>query len=87
MMTDCCGTPAVRAVVAVSELWTRLHCSRCPYMREHPGPVTVADLDGECALCRAPLGAVTVYRLSAVQRTLAHGDKSVLPHAGFVRIE
>jgi hypothetical protein len=33
-------------------------------MREHPGPVTLIELDGECALCRAPLGAVTVYRLS-----------------------
>lgn len=44
-------------------LWTRLRCSRCRYMREHPGGVTLADLDGECGLCRAPLGAVTVYRL------------------------
>src|SRR4030095_15467255 len=47
----------------VSGLWTRLRCSRCRYSREHPGPVTVADLDGECALCRAPLGAVTAYRV------------------------
>jgi hypothetical protein len=25
-------------------------------MREHPGPVTLGDLDGECGLCGAPLG-------------------------------
>jgi hypothetical protein len=31
---------------------------------EHPGPVTVGDLDGECGLCGAMLGAVTVYRVS-----------------------
>jgi hypothetical protein len=38
-----------------------LRC-RCRYLREHPGPVTLTDLDGERGLCRAPLGAVTVYR-------------------------
>ena len=45
-------------------LWTMLCCSRCRYVHEHPGPVTVGDLDKECALCRAPLGAVTVFRVS-----------------------
>ena len=49
---------------ATSGVWTCLRCSRCRYMREHPGPVTVADLDGECGLCRAPLGAVTVFRVA-----------------------
>ena len=44
-------------------VWTRLVCSRCRYRSEHPGPVTAADLDGECGLCRAPLGAVTVFRI------------------------
>jgi hypothetical protein len=52
-------------------LWTRLRCSRCRYVREHPGPVTVADLDGECALCGAPLGAVTVYRVTDGRAMLA----------------
>jgi hypothetical protein len=46
-------------------LWTQLRCSRCRYVREHPGPVTPADLDSECALCRAPLGAVTTFTLGA----------------------
>ena len=36
---------------------TRLRCSRCRYTVEHPGPVTVADLDCECGLCRVRLGA------------------------------
>ena len=44
-------------------LWTELRCSRCRYVREHPGAVTAADLDGECHLCGAMLGAVTVYRV------------------------
>lgn len=44
-------------------LCTRLHCSRCRYVSEHPGPVTLGDLDRECGLCRAPLGAVTVYQI------------------------
>lgn len=49
---------------AAQERWTRLRCSRCRYVSEHPGPVTVGDLDGECGLCGAMLGAVTVYRVS-----------------------
>lgn len=59
--------------------WTRLHCSRCRYTREHPGPVSAGDLEGACALCRAPLGAVTVFRVdyrqlsgSVMDMRLAH---------------
>ena len=46
---------------SVGALWTRLRCSRCRYATEHPGTPTLADLDRDCALCRSPLGAVTVY--------------------------
>jgi hypothetical protein len=34
------------------------------YVSEHPGPVTIGDLDRVCALCGAPLGEVTVVRVS-----------------------
>jgi hypothetical protein len=64
-------------------LSTRLRCSRCTYAVEHPGPVTVGDLDRECGLCRAPLGAVTVFRVS---ETGARGggvtEYRVAPHGG-----
>ena len=59
-----------RAMTAVNDceassprLWTELRCSRCRYVSEHPGPVEPVDLDRECGLCRAPLGAVTVFRM------------------------
>lgn len=64
---------------APESLWTRLRCSRCRYSREHPGPVTVADLDGECALCRAPLGAVTVYRLQSERAKTVIVEGSSVP--------
>lgn len=52
-------------------LWTRLRCSRCRYVQEHPGPVTEGDLDAECKLCRAPLGAVTVFKLGTTADCVA----------------
>lgn len=45
----------------LSQVWTRLQCSRCRYSREHPGGVTEGDLDQSCALCRAGLRPVTVF--------------------------
>jgi hypothetical protein len=57
-------------------LWTRLTCGRavCRYVTEHPGPVMPGDLDRECGLCGAPLGAVTTYPLSeAVAPVLTSG--------------
>jgi hypothetical protein len=44
-------------------LWTRLRSARCRYTSEHPGAVSVGDLDPDCVLCRAPLGSVTVFRV------------------------
>src|SRR5579862_3908934 len=65
--TDRSG-PAIRAnpyppTGIPSRVWTQLACSRCKYRSEHPGPVSEGDLDRECGLCRAPLGAVTVFRV------------------------
>jgi hypothetical protein len=48
-------------------LWTRLRCSRCRYSVEHPGPVTLGDLDRARGLCGAMLGAVTVFRVSELR--------------------
>jgi hypothetical protein len=60
---------------AASRLWTRLRCSRCRYASEHPGSVQPGNLDRCCALCGAPLGAVTTFRLSgAVPSSFALGD-------------
>jgi hypothetical protein len=32
---------------------------------EHPGPVNRGDLDRECGLCGAMLGALTVFRVAS----------------------
>jgi hypothetical protein len=50
-----------------SPVWTRLRCSRCRYVAEHPGPVSEGDLDRDCGLCGAMLGAVTVFRVSETE--------------------
>lgn len=57
-------------IPAPESLWTALHCSRCKYVREHPGRPSAADLDGSCALCGAGLRAVTVFRVGAVSETV-----------------
>ncbi len=59
MMASECASESVSGM----RLWTRLRCSRCRYLSEHPGPVEPVDLDRDCGLCRAPLGAVTVFNL------------------------
>ena len=77
------SSSAVGSMEAPSELWTRLRCSRCRYVSEHPGPVELGDLDRECGLGGAPLGAVTVYRVS--EPGVAEIGKAVyrvLPHEG-----
>jgi len=56
------GWSVISSAVA-GMVWTRLGCSRCRYVSEHPGAVVPGDLDRECGLCRAPLGAVTVFRI------------------------
>jgi hypothetical protein len=55
--------------------WTRLGCSRCRYVSEHPGPVTPGDLDRRCAPLRGRLGAVTVFRVNSVLHQPAEGRK------------
>jgi hypothetical protein len=49
--------------MTASPLWTRLRCSPCGYVREHPGPIEPGDLDGACALCLTPWVAVSTFRV------------------------
>ncbi|HSP99497.1 MAG TPA: hypothetical protein VL049_19925 [Candidatus Dormibacteraeota bacterium] len=49
-------------------LWTELRCSRCHYREQRPGTPQPGDLDEPCALCGAPLGAVTVYTIRCARR-------------------
>jgi hypothetical protein len=48
---------------AAGQVWTRLRCSRCAYVAEHPGPPTDRDVD-TCGLCGAGVRSVTVFRVS-----------------------
>jgi hypothetical protein len=52
-------------------VWTRLACHRCTYHWEHPGHPQPGDLDRECPLCQAQLGAVTTYRVSEANKSTA----------------
>ena len=66
-------------------VWTRLRRGwpTCRYTHEHPGPVQAGDLDRLCALCEAPLGAVTVYRVSEPGGAeIGKAAYRVLPHEG-----